>query len=182
MTEGHDLQLQRALDERLMRVLPPPRNGRRRRSARGAVALGAAVLITATTLVFAADVNRTADAAGVSCADVLAKVEVWFEAVRNGTTEQQMDFKRRIAQLIGTSCPAKGASQEVNLPSKPEAIEKARTKTEQKQNTSPACQAVELDIRRWAEANPSPSRDELIAFKTKANQRLEEACAPTGGR
>lgn len=182
MTEEHDAHLQRALDERLMRVLPPPRNGRRPRSARRAVGFATVVVMTAAALVLAADVNRTADAAGESCADVLAKVEVWFEAVRNGTTEQQMEFKRRTADLIGISCPAKGAAQEVNLPSKAEALENARTKTEQKQNTSPACQAVELEIRRWAEANPSPSRDELIAFKTRANRLLEEACAPTGGR
>jgi hypothetical protein len=176
MTEEHDVHLQRALDERLMRVLPPPRNGRRRRSARRPVGLATAVVLTAAALVLAADVNRTADAAGESCADVLAKVEVWFEAVRNGTTEQQMEFKRRTAELIGTSCPAKGVTQEVNLPSKAEALENARTKAEQIQNATPACQAVELEIRRWALANPSPSRDELIAFKTRANTLLQEAC------
>ena len=178
MTEEHDVHLQRAFDERLMRVLPPPRKTPRRRSVRRGAALAAAVLLTSAGLVFAADVNRTADAAGESCADVLAKVEVWFEAVRNGTTQQQMEFKRRTAELIGASCPAKGASQEV-LPTKAEALENARTKTEQLQNTSPACQAVELEIRRWALANQSASRDELIAYKTRANKLLEEACTPT---
>ena len=180
MTEEHDAHLQRAFDERLMRVLPPPRNAPRRRSVRRGAAFASAVLMTSAVLVFAADVSRTADAAGESCADVLAKVELWFEAVRNGTTEQQMEFKRRTAELIGASCPAKGATQDVNLPSKAEALENARSKTEQLQNTSPACQAVELEIRRWALANQSASRDELIAFKTRANKLLEEACTPTG--
>jgi hypothetical protein len=176
MTEEHDAHLQRALDERLLRVLPPPRNARRRRSARRAVGLATTVALTAAALVLAADVNRTADAAGESCADVLAKVEVWFEAVRNGTTEQQMEFKRRTAELIGTSCPAKGATQEVNVPSKAEALVDARAKVEQRQNRSPGCQAVEDEIRTWAEANPSPSRETLIAFKLRANKLLEEAC------
>jgi hypothetical protein len=176
MTEEHDVHLQRAFDERLMRVLPPPRKAPHRRSVHRGAALAATVLMTTAVLVFVADVNRTADAAGESCADVLAKVEVWFEAVKNGTTDQQMEFKRRTAELIGTSCPAKGATPEVNLPSKAEALVDARAKVEQRQNTSPGCQAVEVEIRKWAEANPSPSRETLIAFKFRANKLLEEAC------
>lgn len=175
MTEEHDAQLQRAFDERLMRVLPPPRNAPARRSVRRGAALAAAVMITTAGLVFAADVNRTADAAGESCADVLAKVEVWFEAVRNGTTEQQMEFKRRTAELIGVSCPAKGGS-EVNLPTKPLTPEAKRAAIEE--SADPACRAVQLEIRAWAESHPSPSRTELIEFKTRANQMLEQACAP----
>ena len=177
MNEEHDAQIQRAFDERLMRVLPPPRNARPRRSVRRGAALAAAVMITAAGLVFAADVNRTADAAGESCADVLAKVEVWFEAVRNGTTEQQMEFKRRTADLIGISCPAKRGGGEVNLlPSKPLTPEAKRAAIEE--SADPACRAVQSEIRAWAEANPAPSRAELIEFKTRANQMLEQACAP----
>lgn len=176
MTEEHDAQLQRAFDERLMRVLPPPRNAPARRSVRRGAALAAAVMITTAGLVFAADVNRTADAAGESCADVLAKVEVWFEAVRNGTTEQQMEFKRRTAELIGVSCPAKGGSEVNLLPTKPLTPEAKRAAIEE--SADPACRAVQLEIRAWAESHPSPSRTELIEFKTRANQMLEQACAP----
>lgn len=178
MTEEHDVQLQRAFDERLMRVLPPPRSSPRRRSVRRSIALAAAVVITTGGLVLAADVNRTADAAGESCADVLAKVAVWFEAVRSGTTEQQMEFKRRTAELIGMSCPSKGSTKgntEVHLlPAKPLAPEKARAAIEE--SPDPACQAVQREIRAWAEAHPTVSRTELIEFKTRANRMLEEAC------
>lgn len=180
MTEQHDVHLQRAFDERLLRVLPPPR-GRRRRSARRTLALSLAVLLTASGLVFAADVNRTADAAGESCADVLAKVELWFEAVRSGTTQQQLDFKKRTAELIGAACPAKtaGAVETANVP-KGE-LSKNVTKPAF-ESTDPGCVAAQHEIRAWAEANPNAPRAELLAFKERANKLLESACAPTGGR
>jgi len=82
MIDEHDATLQRVFDERLLGVLPPPRVPRRRSASR-VVAAGLAVLVSAGGFAFAADVNGTADAAGLSCA----------ERGRSGSNEPHRDGK-----------------------------------------------------------------------------------------
>ena len=107
MMDEHDARLQRIFDERLLRVLPPAR-GPRRRSFSRLVGATLAVLLTTGGVAFAADVNGTAEAAGLSCADVLSKIEIWFESVKNGTIEQQIQFKQKAAELVGQTCNPNG--------------------------------------------------------------------------
>ena len=61
MIDQHDTQLQRIFDERLMRVLPPPRTPRRRGRPGRVLAAVLAVLLAGTSLALVADVNRTAE-------------------------------------------------------------------------------------------------------------------------
>lgn len=174
MIDLHDAQLQRMFDERLMRVLPPPRATRRRHGPRRMVAAALTVLLAGASLAFVADVNRTADAAGESCASVLARVELWWDTVKNGTTAQQLDFKKQAAELVGQSCADKGevtsASGKRTLTSLPNAKRPAEA--------SPKCVAAKGEATRLAEGLPQNATDaERIALKQRIGAMLEEACS-----
>jgi hypothetical protein len=166
--DENDVRLQRIFDERLMRVLPPPRDARRRRSARGVAALGVLVLLAASAFAFVADVDRTADAAGESCADVLAKVDVWWDSVRNGTSAQQLEFKRQAAELVGQSCASKGEVP-ANKPATAMTAPSAGS-------ADPTCVAAKQQAEAWAAAQRNATHDELVALKQRITTLLTQSC------
>jgi hypothetical protein len=175
MTDEHDPRLQRMFDERLLRVLPPPRTPRRR-SPRGLLGATLAVLLTAGGFAFAADVNGTAEAAGLSCTDVLAKVEIWFEAVKNGTIEQQIQFKEKVAALVGQTCNAKG--EKIPFANKPvvpasEPVMKVAT------DLTPECLAAQERAKAMIASAAPSSRAQELELKQQINEMLAEPCRAT---
>ena len=171
MIDEHDPRLQRIFDERLLRVLPPPRESRRRSAARF-VGASLAVLLTAGSFAFAADVNSAAAAAGLSCTDVLAKVEIWWESVRNGTHEEQVAFKERAAQLVGQSCDSNGKkapapNKEIVPGSKP-AVKPA--------DLSPACLAAQERAKEMTASVSTMTRAQELELKQRINAMLAEPC------
>jgi hypothetical protein len=175
MMDEHDPRLQRIFDERLMRVLPPPRTSRRHRATRLAGA-SLAVLLTAGGFAFAADVNGTAAAAGLSCTDVLAKVEIWWESVRNGTTEQQIEFKKRAAELVGATCDARGNKEP--LPNKP-AVPAGGPMVKPEIEPSPACLAAQEKAKEMIASVSTMTRDQELELKRRINAMLAEPCQAT---
>jgi hypothetical protein len=170
--DEHDARLQRIFDERLLRVLPPPRSPRRR-SARRFTGLAIAVLLTAGGLALAADVNGTAEAAGQSCTDVLSKVEIWFESVKNGTLEQQVQFKERAAQLVGQTCNANGAKEP--MPNKPvvpvsEPMQKPTTPI------TAECLAAQERAKEMAASASTMTRAQELELKQRINEMLAVPC------
>ena len=172
MMDEHDPRLQRIFDERLMRVLPPPRTPRRRSAGRLAGA-SLAVLLTAGGFAFAADVNETAAAAGLSCTDALAKVEIWWESVRNGTTEQQMEFKQRAAALVGQTCDARG--NKAPLPNKP-VVPATEPMVKPEIELSPACLAAQEKAKEMAMSASGMTRAQELELKQQINAMLAEPC------
>ena len=173
MIDEHDPKLQRIFDERLMRVLPPPRVPRRRSAARFAAA-SLAVLLTAGGFAFAADVNGTAAAAGLSCTDVLAKVEIWWESVRNGTSEQQIEFKHRVAALIGQTCDANGNKGPV--PNKPVVPASEPMVKPSQVELSPACVAAQERAKEMALSAGTMTREQELELKQRINAMIAEPC------
>jgi hypothetical protein len=172
MIDEHDARLQRVFDERLLRVLPPPLAPRRRSAARF-VGACLAVLLTAGGFAFAADVNGTAAAAGLSCTDVLAKVEIWWESVRNATREEQIQFKERAAQLVGQSCDANGkkgppANKDVVPASEPKVISPAEM--------SPRCVAAHERAKEMVGSVSTMTRAQELELKQRINEMLAEPC------
>ena len=174
MIDEHDAKLQRIFDERLMRVLPPPRVPRRRRSAARFAAASLAVLLTAGGFAFAADVNGTAAAAGLSCTDVLAKVEIWWESVRNGTTEQQIEFKHRVAALIGQTCDANGNKGPV--PNKPVVPASEPMVKPAQTELTPACAAAQEKAKEMVASAAGMTREQELELKQRINAMLAEPC------
>ena len=172
MIDEHDATLQRVFDERLLGVLPPPRVPRRRSASR-VVAAGLAVLVSAGGFAFAADVNGTADAAGLSCADVLAKVEIWFESVKNGTVEQQMQFKQKAALLVGQTCNAKG--EKVPLTNKP-IVPGSDPMIKSAPQTSPECLAAQERAKQMAVEAQAATRAQELELKQRINEMLGVPC------
>jgi hypothetical protein len=174
--DEHDPKLQRIFDERLLRVLPPPR-GARRRSAAGFAGASLAVLFTAGGFAFAADVNGTAEAAGLSCTDTLAKVEIWWESVKNGTREEQMQFKQRVAVLVGQTCDANG--NKAPAPNKPvdPAIE-PMVKPPAEELTA-ECLAVQERAKVMIGAVATMTRAQELELKQRINEMLAEPCRAT---
>jgi hypothetical protein len=176
MMDEHDARLQRIFDERLLRVLPPPRTTRRRSAARLAAA-SIAVLFTAAGFAFAADVNGTAEAAGLSCTDVLAKVEIWWESVRNGTTEQQIQFKERVAALVGQTCDANGNKGPVpNKPVVPAAEPMVKPPAEE---LTPECLAAHERAKAMIASAATMTRTQELELKQRINAMLAEPCRAT---
>jgi hypothetical protein len=173
MINDHDPKLQRIFDERLLRVLPPPR-ARRRRSAARFVGASLAVLLTAGGFAFAADVNGTAAAAGLSCTDVLAKVEIWWESVRNGTTEQQIEFKHRVAALVGQTCDANGNKEP--LPNKPVVPAGEPMVKPPSDELSPACAAAQEKAKEMVASASTMTREQELELKQRINEMLAEPC------
>ena len=173
MIDEHDARLQRIFDERLLRVLPPPRSPRRHSAGRF-TGLAIAVLFTAGGLLFAADVNGTAEAAGLSCTDVLSKVEIWFESVKNGTLEQQVQFKERAAQLVGQTCNASGAKGPMPnnplLPASAPMLKPAIVMT-------PECLAAQERANEMAGSASTMTRAEELELKQRINEMLAGPCA-----
>ena len=172
MMDEHDPRLQRIFDERLLRVLPPPR-APRRRSATRFIAGSLAVLLTAGGFAFAADVNNTAAAAGLSCTDVLAKVEIWWESVRNATHEEQVQFKQRAAQLIGQSCDANG--RKAPLPNK-EVVPASKPMVKPVVEQTPECLAAQERAKEMIRAVPTMTRAQELELKQRLNEMLAEPC------
>jgi hypothetical protein len=173
--DQHDAQLQRIFDERLMRVLPPPRTARRPRTRSRLIAAALAVALTSLSLGLAADVNRTADAAGESCASVLARVELWWDTVKNGTTAQQLEFKRQAGELVGQTCTAKGDLGGANA-KRPQTTSLPNVK--RPEQASPECVAAKAEAARSAESLPqNATDDERIALKQRLGTMLEKACS-----
>lgn len=175
MIDEHDAKLQRIFDERLLRVLPPPRAPRRRSAGRLAGA-SLAVLLTAGGFAFAADVNETAAAAGLSCTDVLAKVEIWWESVRNGTTEQQIEFKQRVAALVGQTCDANG--NKAPLPDKP-VVPAMEPMVKPQTELSPACAAAQDKVKEMVATAGTMTRAQELELKQRINAMLAEPCQAT---
>jgi hypothetical protein len=173
MIDEYDTRLQRVFDERLLRVLPPQRGSRRRSSAR-LVGSALAVLITAGGFAFATDVNSVADAAGLSCTDILAKVEIWFESVKNGTIEQQIQFKEKAAALIGQTCNAKG--EKVPFANKP-AVPASEPMVKPSTPMTPECLAAQERAKQMIVAAGPATREEELALKQRVNEMLAEPCA-----
>lgn len=174
MIDEHDPRLQRIFDERLLRVLPPPRAARRRSAGRF-VAASLAVLLTAGSFAFAADVNSTATAAGLSCTDVLAKVEIWWESVKNGTIEEQHQFKDRVAGIIGQTCDSSGKK----APAPDKAVIPAGEKTKEAVETNPACLAAEERAKEMIRAVPTMTRAQELELKQRINEMLAVPCQST---
>jgi hypothetical protein len=175
MMDDHDARLQRIFDERLLRVLPPPR-APRRRSAPRFLAASLAVLLTAGGFAFAADVNGTAAAAGLSCTDVLAKVEIWWESVRNGTREEQVQFKERVAQLVGQSCDANGRKE--RLPNK-DVVPASEPRFNAPVEMSPRCVAAHEQAKEMIASAPTMNRAQELELKQRINEMLAEPCQET---
>lgn len=169
--DEHDARLQRIFDERLLRVLPPPREPRRR-SATRFIAASLAVLLTAGSFAFAADVNSTAAAAGLSCTDVLAKVEIWWESVRNATHEEQVQFKQRVAQMVGQSCDANG--NKGPLPNK-EVVPASEPMVKPVVET-PQCLAAQERAKEMVRSVPTMTRAQELELKQRLNEMLAESC------
>ena len=174
MIDQHDTQLQRIFDERLMRVLPPPRTPRRRGRPGRVLGAALAVLLAGTSLALVADVNRTADTAGESCASVLARVELWWETVKSRTTAQQLEFKRQAADLVGQSCAEKGAVKDPNA-KKPEGATLSKPSRPQEE-ASPECLAAKLEANRLVSAQSNPTEADQVALKKRISAMLEAAC------
>jgi hypothetical protein len=173
MIDEHDARLQRIFDERLLRVLPPPRSPRRRSAGRF-TGLAIAVLFTAGGLLFAADVNGTAEAAGLSCTDVLSKVEIWFESVKNGTLEQQVQFKERAAQLVGQTCNASGAKGPMpNNPLVPASAPMLKPPIVM----TPECLAAQERAKEMAASASAMTRAQELELKQRINEMLAGPCA-----
>ncbi|HEY7625245.1 MAG TPA: hypothetical protein VIA63_09495 [Candidatus Limnocylindria bacterium] len=170
--DDYDLRLQRIFDERLLRVLPPPRDRRAQKRIAGAVG----VLLTAALLLVAADVNRTADAAGLSCTDLLAKVEIWFESVKNGSDEQRIEFKTRVAKLVGQTCDRDGSKKttDANKPVLP-ASEPMKPSTV----LTPACAAAHEQVKQMVASVGAMTRAEELALKQRADALLAGPCDGT---
>lgn len=169
MIEDHDPRLQRLFDERLLRVLPPARTPRRRSVGLAGVAL--AVLFSTGGLAFAADVNGTADAAGLSCTDVLKKVEIWFESVKNGTTDEQVTFKTRVAKLVGETCDARG-SKDPNNPVVP-----ASEPIKPESPMTPECLAAQERAKEMAATASTMTRAQELELKERINAMPAAPCA-----
>jgi hypothetical protein len=176
MMDEHDPRLQRIFDERLMRVLPPPRAPRRRSAARFAGA-SLAVLLTAGGFAFAADVNGTAAAAGLSCTDVLAKVEIWWESVRNGTAEQQIQFKERVAVLVGQTCDANG--NKAPLPNKDVVPATEPMVKPPAAELTPQCLAAQERAKAMIDSASTMTRAQEVELKQRINEMLAEPCQAT---
>jgi hypothetical protein len=176
MMDEHDARLQRIFDERLLRVLPPPRAPRRRSAARF-VGASLAVLLTAGGFAFAADVNETAAAAGLSCTDVLAKVEIWWESVRNGTTEQQIQFKERVAALVGQTCDANGNKGPV--PNKPVIPASQPMVKPSQTELNPACATAQERAKEMVASAATMTRAQELELKQRINAMLAEPCQAT---
>ena len=172
MIDEHDARLQRIFDERLMRVLPPPR-APRRRSRMGLAGAALAVLLTAGGFAFATDVNSTADAAGLSCTDVLKKVEIWFESVKNGTLDQQVAFKTRVAKLVGETCNANGVKEP--LPNKP-VVPATEPKVQPATVMTPECLAAQERGKEMATSASTMTRAQELDLKQRINAMLAGAC------
>jgi hypothetical protein len=172
MMDEHDARLQRIFDERLLRVLPPPRAPRRRSRARLAGA-ALAVLLMAGGFAFAADVNGTAEAAGLSCTDVLSKVEIWFESVKNGTHEQQVEFKERVALLVGQTCNANGVKEP--MPNKP-VVPASEPMLKPSTPMTPECLAAQERAKEMAASASGTTRAQELELKQRINEMLAEPC------
>ena len=172
MIDEHDPRLQRIFDERLLRVLPPPRAPRPRSAARF-VGASLAVLLTAGSFAFAADVNGTAAAAGLSCADVLAKVEIWWESVKNGTHEEQVQFKERAAQMVGQSCDANG--KKAPLPNK-DVVPASEPMMKLRIDLSPRCLAAQERAKEMVASVSTMTRAQELELKQRINEMLAEPC------
>lgn len=173
MIDEHDPKLQRIFDERLLRVLPPPRAARRR-SAAGFAGASLAVLFTAGGFAFAADVNGAAAAAGLSCTDVLAKVEIWWESVRNGTREEQIQFKERVAALVGQTCDANG--NKAPVPNKPVDPASEPTVKLRVENVTPECLAAQERAKDLIRSTAVVTRAQELELKQRINEMLAEPC------
>jgi hypothetical protein len=172
MMDAHDPRLQRIFDERLLRILPPPR-GPRRRSAARFVGASLAVLLTAGGFAFAADVNSASAAAGLSCTDVLAKVEIWWEGVKNGTHEEQVAFKERAAQMVGQSCDANG--RKAPLPNK-DVVPAGEPMVKPAAEVSPACVAAQERAKEVIASVSTMTRAQELELKQRVNEMLAEPC------
>ena len=172
MTDEHDPRLQRIFDERLLRVLPPPR-GPRRRSASRFVGACFAVLLTAGSFAFAADINGAAAAAGLSCTDVLAKVEIWWESVRNGTNEEKDAFKERVAQMVGQSCDANG--RKAPAPNK-DVVPAGGPIVKPPAELSPLCVAAQERAKEMIASVSTLTRAQELELKQRINEMLAEPC------
>jgi hypothetical protein len=170
--DEHDAQLQRMFDERLLRVLPPPRAPRRPSRARLAGA-ALAVLLTAGGFAFAADVNGTADAAGFSCTDVLKRVEIWFESVKNGTHEQQVEFKAKVAKLVGETCNANGVKEP--SPNKP-VVPASEPMLKPEPVMTPECLAAQERAKDMAMSASTMTRAQELELKQRINELLAAPC------
>jgi len=169
--DEHDPRLQRIFDERLLRVLPPPRG--RRRSAARFVGASLAVLLTAGSFAFAADVNGTAAAAGLSCTDVLAKVEIWWESVKNGTRDEQVQFKQRAAEMVGQSCDANGRKAP---PPNKDVVPGSKPMADPAIQLSPACVAAQERAKEMTASVPTMTRAQELELKQRINEMLAEPC------
>jgi hypothetical protein len=172
MIDEHDARLQRMFDERLLRVLPPPRAPRRRSRARLAGA-ALAVLLTAGGFGMAADVNGTAEAAGLSCTDVLAKIEIWFESVKNGTIEQQIQFKQKAAELVGQTCNSKG--EKVPFADKP-IVPASEPMLKPEPVMTPECLAAQERAKEMAMSASTMTRAQELELKHRINELLAAPC------
>jgi hypothetical protein len=172
MIDEHDARLQRIFDERLLRVLPAPR-APRRRSRIGLAAAALAVLLTAGGFAFAADVNSTAEAAGLSCTDVLAKVEIWFESVKDGTLEQQIQFKQKAAELVGQMCNAKG--EKVPFANKP-VVPASEPKAQPAIVMTAECLAAQDRAKEMASSASTLTRAQELELKQRINELLAVPC------
>lgn len=172
MIDEHDPRLQRIFDERLLRVLPPPRVPRRGSAARF-IGASLAVLLTAGSFAFAADVNGTAAAAGLSCTDVLAKVEIWWESVRNGTHEEQVQFKERAAQLVGQSCDANGKKAP---PPNKDVVPASEPMIKPASEMSPRCLAAQEQAKEMTASVSTMTRAQELELKQRINEMLAEPC------
>ena len=173
MIDDHDPRLQRIFDERLLRVLPPPRAASRRSRLR-VTAAAIAVLLTAGVFTLAADVNGTADAAGLSCTDVLSKVEIWFESVKNGTLDQQMEFKQKAAELVGQTCNAKG--EKVPFANKP-VVPASEPMVKAPSELTPECLAAQERAKEMALSASTMTRAQELELKQRINEMLAGPCA-----
>ena len=173
--DEHDARLQRIFDERLLRVLPPPR-APRRRSATRFVAASLAVLLTAGGFAFAEDVNGAAAAAGLSCTDLLAKVEIWWEKVKNGTTEEKVQFKERVAQMVGQSCDANG--RKAPLPNK-SVVPASEPMVKPAAEVTPRCLAAQETAKEMIRSVSTMTRAQELELKQRINEMLAEPCQGT---
>jgi len=172
MIDEHDTRLQRIFDERVLRILPPPRAPRRRSKA-GLVGAAIAVLLTAGGFAFAADVNGTAEAAGLSCTDVLSKVEIWFESAKNGTIEQQIQFKQKAAELVGQTCNPNGEKVPfANKPVVPASEPMKRPPTDM----TPECLAAQERAKEMISGAPTATRAQELELKQRVNEMIAEPC------
>jgi hypothetical protein len=79
VTNDIDLELKQIFDQRLAAYTPPVRSPRAR--LRVAVLAAVATVIIAAGIV-AADVTRAEASAGVSCPNVMTKLQIWAESIK----------------------------------------------------------------------------------------------------